>query len=397
MNDLSPATLFDPILPMAEIHNGKWVGLKERLGTTQETAIAMTVADSDFATAPCVRAALQRSVDVGAFCYGMDRTGYREAVCWWLETRHGWQIEPDWIVKTQGLGNAIAICLDIWSAPGEGIAYFTPVYHEFRMKTERAGRRPVELPMALVEGRYELDWDAAEAAITPDTKILLFCSPQNPSGRIWSAEELRAVAAFCEKHDLLLVSDEVHCDLLYDNLTHIPTDIAVPEARHRTVTLFASSKTFNLAGLRLGQMIIPDETLRAQANARMSALNYDPTTLSVVANQAAFSPDGLAWRDAQMDYLTANRDAFDDLVNAIPGVQSMRLDSTFLPWVDFSGTGMTAQEVEARVWREAGIGSSPGAQFGTGGAGFHRFNIALPRVHVVEAGKRLQEAFADLQ
>lgn len=396
MKDQHDAPLFDPILPMAEIYNGKWRGLKERLGTTRDP-IAMTVADSDFATAPCVLDALRERIDVGAFCYGMDRQGYREAVAWWLQTRHGWTIDPDWIVKTQGLGHAIATCLDIWSAPGEGIAYFTPVYHEFRLKTERAGRRPVELPMALVDNRYELDWDAAEAAITPDTKILLFCSPQNPSGRVWSAEELRAVAAFCEKHDLLFVSDEVHCDLLYDDLTHIPTDMAVPEARARTVTLFASSKTFNMAGLRVGQMIIPDDRLRAQAEGRLNALNYDAATLSVLANQAAFSPDGLAWRDAQMEYLTGNREVFDTLVNAIPGVRSMRLESTFLPWVDFSGTGMTPEEVRDRIWKEAGIGSSVGAQFGTGGESFHRFNIALPRSLIQKAGERMVEAFSDLQ
>lgn len=397
MTDTSDAALFDPILPMREIHNGKWMNLEARLGTARDEAIAMTVADSDFATAPCVLDALRARIDIGAFCYGMDRAGYRQSVQWWLETRHGWRIDPDWIVKTQGLGHAIATCLDIWSAPGEGVAYFTPVYHEFRLKTERAGRRPVELPMALVDGRYELDWDAAEAAITPDTRILLFCSPQNPSGRVWSAEELRAVAQFCETHDLLFVSDEVHCDLLYDGLAHVPTDMAVPEARARTVTLFASSKTFNMAGLRLGQMIIPDDTLRAQAVARLDALNYDAATLSVLANQAAFSPDGLAWRDAQMAYLTRNRDTFDALVNAIPGVRSMRLQSTFLPWVDFSGTGMTPDEVQDRIWKDVGIGSSVGAQFGTGGENFHRFNIALPHSRILAAGERLAEAFSDLQ
>jgi cystathionine beta-lyase len=295
------------------------------------------------------------------------------------------------------LGNAIALCIDIWSAPGEGVAYFTPVYHEFRLKAERAGRRPVELPMALVDGRYELDWEAAEAALDPGTKVLLFCSPQNPSGRVWTAHELKQVADFAERHDLLLVSDEVHCDLLFDGLAHIPTDMAAPEARNRTVTLFAASKTFNVAGLRFGQMIIPDPALRAQAQQRLTALNYDPTTLSVLASQAAFSPDGLAWLEAQMAHLTANRELFDTLVNSIPGVRSMRLQSTYLPWVDFSGTGMDPEEVKRRVWVEAGIGTSPGGQFGTGGESFHRFNLSLPRAHVQEAGQRLAEAFSDLQ
>jgi cystathionine beta-lyase len=256
----------------------------------------------------------------------------------------------------------------------------------------------VELPLALSEGRYELDLDAAEASITPDTKILLFCSPQNPSGRLWNREELRAVADFAARHDLILVSDEVHCDLVYDDGgVHVPTDIAATEHRDRTVTLFAASKTFNLAGLRVGQMIVPDDRLRAQVQARLTAHNFDASTIGVLASQAAYSPAGHAWVAKQMAYLSGNRDLFDATVNAIPGLSSMRLQATFLPWVDFSGTGMTPDEVKRRVLHEAGIGAAPGAWFGTGGEHCLRFNIAMPRARVKEACDRLARAFSDLQ
>jgi cystathionine beta-lyase len=391
---------FETILPMREALNGKWTRLESATGIDPDTGIAMWVADSDYATAPCVRDVLRRAVDIGVFCYGYDNEGYLGAVQWWMKTRHDWQIDTDWIVTTQGLGHAIATCIDVWSEPGEGVAYFTPVYHEFRLKTQRAGRRPVELPMALVDDRYQLDWDAAEAAITPDTKVLLFCSPQNPSGRVWTAEELRDVAEFAERHDLILVSDEVHCDLIYDDGTgtrHIPTDIAAPEHRARTVTLFAGSKTFNLAGLRVGQMIIPDAELRETVQQRLTALNYDPATLGVMASQAAFSEGGNEWLAAQMQHLTRVRDIFDDGINAIPGVKSMRLQATFLPWVDFSGTGMSAEEITRRVHGEAGIGTADGARFGTGGESFHRFNIALPTARIEDAVARMQAAFSDLQ
>ena len=390
---------FDTILPMRAIHNSKWVALEKTFGIPADEGIGMSVADSDYATAPCVVEALRAAVDIGAFGYGYDGAGYRAAVAWWLQSRHGWQVDPDWVVTAQGLGHAIATCLDIWSEPGEGVAYFTPVYHEFRLKSERAGRRPVELPLALVNGRYEFDWAAAEAAITPDTRILLFCSPQNPSGRVWTVGELRQVADFAARHDLILVSDEVHADLVYDDagLRHVPMDIAAPEHRNRTVTLFAASKTFNLAGLRVGQMILPDPALRARAQGRMTALNYDPTTLGVMASQAAYSPAGQDWLDAQMRHLARNRAIFDEGINAIPGVRSMALQSTFLPWVDFSGTGMSAEEVTRRVHGEAGIGTAPGHWFGTGGESFHRFNIALPRARVEEAVARMRAAFADLQ
>jgi cystathionine beta-lyase len=251
--------------------------------------------------------------------------------------------------------------------------------------------------MALVDGRYELDWDAAEAALTPKTKILLFCSPQNPSGRVWTVEELRQVADFAARHNLVLVSDEVHADLVYAGNTHVPMDIAAPEHRDRTVTLFAASKTFNLAGLRVGQIIIPDDALRAQMEDRLTALNYDATTLGAFASQAAYSPDGNEWVAAQISYLEENRRIFDEGVNAIPGVWSMPLQATYLPWVDFSGTGMSMEEIARRVNGEAQITPAPGKWFGTGSELWNRFLLATPRANVEATVQRLQRAFSDLQ
>ena len=367
-----------------------------KFGVTAPDTISMWIADSDLATAPCVNAALEQAVAHGAYSYGYDRAAYRAAVAWWMQNQHGWEIDPDWVVSSQGLGHAIATAIDIWSAPGEGVCFFTPVYHEFRLKTERARRQPVELPMQLTDERYELDFDAASAAITPETRILLFCSPQNPSGRVWSAAEQRAVAEFAAEHDLILVSDEVHNDLMFEG-DHIPMDVAAPDHRDRIVTLHASSKAFNLAGLRTGQFIIRDETLRAQVIDRMTALNYDPATLGVLATTAAFSPDGAEWLAAQMAYLNGNRQAFDTALNAIPGVRSMPLQSTFLPWVDFTGTGMSDDELTERLHKTARITSAPGTWFGAGGEGFHRFNLAMPRAMVDDAVTRIREAFADLQ
>ncbi len=388
---------FDKILPLQDTHSNKWKKAKAVIGMDIEGAIPMWVADSDYPTASCVTDALRAAVDFGVFNYGMDRDGYAEAVRWWLETRHDWSIDPDWIVTTQGLGHAIALCIDVWTERGEGVAYFSPVYHEFRLKTERAGRTPVELPLALVDGRYELDLDAADAAITPETKVLLFCSPQNPSGRMWTADEIRQVADFAARHDLILVSDEVHCDLVFDGAKHIPTDVAAPEHRDRTITLFAASKTFNLAGLRIGQMIIPDADLRAKAAGRLTALNYDPTSLGVTGTMAAFSPAGNVWLGEQMVHLARNRDIFDTGINAIPGLHSMRLEATYLPWVDFSGTGMDADEIARRVMHEAKVGPAPGHWFGTGGEMHNRFNLAAPRSVIEDTVARLQAAFADLQ
>jgi len=386
---------FDTLHPMIDTFSGKWDSMGN-FGVGPD-GIAMHVADSDYPTAPCVIEAVTKEAQRGIFNYGFDRKGYVASFCWWMQTRHNWTIDPDWVLTTQGLGMAIALCLDVWSEPGDDIAFFTPVYHEFRLKSHRAHRNHVELPMALVDGRYELDWDAAEAAITPKTKVLLFCSPQNPSGRVWTVEELRQVAEFAARHDLILVSDEVHADLVYDGSTHVPMDVAAPEHRDRMVTLFAASKTFNLAGLRVGQIVIPDEKLRAQMADRLTALNYDAASLSVVASQAAYSPEGNAWVAAQMAYLAENRRIFDEGVNAIPGVWSMPLQATYLPWVDFSGTGMSEAEIAQRVNGQAGITPAPGNWFGQGSELWNRFVLAAPRATIEETVRRLQSAFADLQ
>ena len=377
----------------------KWQSMERTYGVPAEGGIAMSVADSDYPCAPVILDAVQGMVARGGFGYGYDRVAYRDAVAWWMTTRHGWSVDPDWVLTAQGLGLAIALCLDVFSAPGEGVAFFTPVYHEFRLKTERAHRRPVELPLALEDGRYVIDWDAAEARITPDTRVLLFCAPQNPSGRVWSAEEMRAVADFAARHDLILVSDEVHADLVYPDAgaRHVPMAVAAPEHADRTVTLFAASKTFNLAGLRVGQLIVPDPALRARLAERLTALNYDPATLGVVATTAAYSPAGAAWADAQLAYLQGNRDLFDAAIATIPGVASMKLQATFLAWVDFSGTGMSRAEIEARLFREARIAVQPGGDFCAETALWNRFNFAMPRALVAEAAARLQAAFADLQ
>ncbi|MBL4626607.1 MAG: aminotransferase class I/II-fold pyridoxal phosphate-dependent enzyme [Roseicyclus sp.] len=388
---------FDSILDQRAAFNHKWVALPKDAGADGETGIAMSVADSDFRTAPVVLDAVGAMVEHGCFPYGADWDGYTRAVAEWQGHRHSWDVDPDWIVSTQGLGHGIAMCINTWSEPGDGVCYFTPVYHEFRLKTLRTERRPVELPLRLENGRYELDLDAAAAALDPGVKILLFCAPQNPSGRVWSAGEMRAVAEFAEAHDLILVSDEVHADLIYPGATHIPMDIAAPAQRDRTLTATAASKSFNLAGLRAGQMIIPDETLRTAYQRSLRMSDYGPGTVGAVATMAAYTPEGETWLKAQIAYLDDNRAVFDAGINAIPGLHSMRLESTFLAWVDFSGTGMTPEEIATRIRDDAKIAVGAGPEFGKGGELWSRFNFAMPRVRIEDAVARMQAAFGDLQ
>lgn len=388
---------FDTIIDRRGTHSSKWDKMETLFGVSPQDGLAMWTADSDYQTAPCVIEAVKKAAEHGVFGYSWQHPEYLQAVQWWMKNRHSWDIETDWVLTTQGLGNAIALSLDVWSQPGDGVVIFSPVYHEFAHKVNKAGRKVTECPLARDGGAYNLDLDDAQSRLNGAEKLLLWCSPQNPSGRVWTPEELRAVAAFAKRNNLILVSDEIHHDLVYPGSTFVPMDVAAPDARAWTVTLTAASKTFNIAGQRTGNMIIPDPDLRAAMRQRLNTLDYDPSALGVAMITAAYSPEGAEWVDAQIAHLEGNRKLFDDSVNALPGLKSLPLQSTYLAWVDFSGTGMSRAEFIKRLREDAKIATSPGDGFGTGGEFMERFNLATQRARVEEACRRLTKAFSDLQ
>lgn len=378
-------------------NSAKWDLMEKLYGVSADDGLAMWTADSDYQTAPCVLEALQKSVDHGVFGYGIEDAAYLNSIVWWMKTRHNWDISPDWILTTQGLGNAIALSLDVWTDPGDHAVIFSPVYHEFAIKVKKSGRMLTECPLRKEGDTYVLDLDDAQSRLTGKEKMLIWCSPQNPSGRVWSVDELRAVSDFARKNGMILVSDEIHQDLVFKGNNYTPMGVAAPDHTDTTVYVTAASKTFNIAGQRTGNMIIADDGLRAQMRQRLNALDYKPSHLGVTMITAAYTPEGAAWADAQMAHLQENRDIFDAGINAIPGVRSMPLQSTYLAWVDFSGTGMTHEEVSARIKDTARIAVSQGPTFGAGGESFMRFNLATQRHIVEEAVQRMQDAFSDLQ
>ncbi|MCX7644228.1 MAG: pyridoxal phosphate-dependent aminotransferase [Rhodobacteraceae bacterium] len=388
---------FDEIIDRRGTHCVKWDMMERLYGVSPRDGIAMWVADMDFRPPSCVSEAVQAMVNHGVYGYFGDDADYLSAIRWWMRHRHGWEVEPDWILTTHGLVNATGLCVDTWTAPGEAVVLFTPVYHAFARVIRAAGREVRELPLALVDGRYRMDFARYDSLMTGREKLAILCSPHNPGGRVWSAAELREVADFCVRHDLILVSDEIHHDLVHPGHRHVPMAIAAPDIADRLVMMTATTKTFNIAGCHTGNVIIADPALRAAFARRLGALGISPNSFGLLMATAAYSPEGAAWVDELMPYLDGNRRAFDAAVNAIPGVRSMPLEATYLAWVDFSGTGMEPCEVIRRVERDARIAANHGATFGTGGEHFLRFNIAAPRRVVEEAGARLAAAFADLQ
>lgn len=387
---------FDDIIDRRGTHCVKWDGMEGLYGVSPEEGIAMWVADMDFRPPQVVQDALQNMLDHGIYGYFGDDSKYRAAIGWWMKERHGWKIEPEWIFTTHGLVNGTSMCLDAFTKEGDGVVLFTPVYHAFAKVIRASNRDLVECEMALVDGAYALDIEAWDAQMKGHETMLVFCSPHNPSGRVWTRAELEAVADFAKRHDLVIVSDEIHHDLLMPGQTHIPMAL-IEGIADRLVMMTATTKTFNIAGSHSGNVIIPDEGLREKFAARMMALGLSPNSFGLFMATAAYSPEGAAWVDELRAYLAENARIFDEGINAIPGLQSMPLQSTYLAWVDFSGTGMSRDEFTNRVEQGAKIAANHGPTFGKGGDSFLRFNIAAPRAVIEDAVARMQKAFADLQ
>ncbi len=389
--------LFDEQINRVGTHSVKWDMMEQLYGVPASTGLSMWVADMDFRPPACVQRAVEKMATHGVYGYYGDDTGYREAIRWWMATRHGWQLNPDHIFTTHGLVNATGLVLDTFTKAGDGIVLMTPVYHAFARTIKAAGRQVVECPLARIDGSYEMDFAAGDAQMTGNETMLILCSPHNPGGRVWTLAELQATADFCKRHDLILVSDEIHHDLVMPGHKHHAMPNAAPEISDRLIMLTASTKTFNIAGTHVGNVIIADDDLRPRFANRMMALGISPNSFGMHMAEAAYSPEGAAWVDDLVQYLDGNRRLFDHGVNAIPGIRSMPLEATYLSWVDFSGTGMAAAEIRERVEKVAQICANHGETFGKGGESFLRFNLATPRAQVEEAVSRLQEAYGELQ
>lgn len=387
---------FDEIIDRRGSHCVKWDMMQSLYGVSPDEGIAMWVADMEFRPPGAVQDALQAMLDHGIYGYFGDDGAYRAAICWWMENRHGWRVDPDWIFTTHGLVNGTAMCLDAFTEEGDGVVLFTPVYHAFAKVIRASNRDLVECEMPIEEGRYVLDFDAWDAQMQGHEKMLVLCSPHNPGGRVWTRAELEGVAAFARRHDLLIVSDEIHHDLLMPGQVHTPMAL-IEGIADRLVMMTAATKTFNIAGAHVGNVIIADPALRARFAARMLALGMSPNSFGLHMVTAAYSPEGAAWVDALCGYLAENARLFDAGINAIPGLRSMPLESTYLAWVDFSGTGMAREEFTTRVEQGAKIAVNHGPTFGKGGDSFLRFNIAAPRAVVEDAVARMRAAFSDLQ
>lgn len=388
---------FDEVIDRRGTHSSKWDTMEELYGVSPDSGLSMWVADMDFRAPKIIQEKLHGINSHGIYGYYGDYKEYNNSIKWWMKNRHNWEIDTSWIFTTHGLVNGTGLCIDAFTKPGDGIILFTPVYYQFSNLVEAARRKVVECPLKLIDNHYHFDFVAYERNLSGDEKMVILCSPHNPGGRVWTKNELQEVAKFARKHDLVLVSDEIHHDLVYPNKSHTVMPIADPSVCDRLVMMTATTKTFNIAGAHSGNVIISNPNLRQKFSQRIKALGISPNSFGLFMATAAYSPEGAQWLDELLHYIDGNRVIFDREVNKIPGLSSMPLEGTYLAWVDFSGTGMEEEEFIYRVQEKAKIAVNHGSTFGTGGEKFLRFNLATPRKLVVEATKRLRDAFSDLQ
>ena len=388
---------FDEVIDRRGTHSSKWDSMEELYGVSPDNGLSMWVADMDFRAPKIIQEKLHEINSHGIYGYYGDHKEYNNSIKWWMKNRHNWEIDTSWIFTTHGLVNGTGLCIDAFTKPGDGIILFTPVYYQFSNLVEAARRKVVECPLKLIDNHYHFDFVAYERNLSGDEKMVILCSPHNPGGRVWTKNELQEVAKFARKHDLVLVSDEIHHDLVYPNKSHTVMPIADPSVCDRLVMMTATTKTFNIAGAHSGNVIIANPNLRQKFSQRIKALGISPNSFGLFMATAAYSPEGAQWLDELLHYIDGNRVIFDREVNKIPGLSSMPLEGTYLAWVDFSGTGMEEEEFIYRVQEKAKIAVNHGSTFGTGGEKFLRFNLATPRTLVVEATKRLKDAFSDLQ
>jgi len=383
---------FDVLIDRRNSDSGKWT----RYGAD---VLPLWVADMDFRCPQPAIDALHARVEHGIFGYGGDPTGLRELFCAHLAANYDWRVSPDAIVFLPGLVTGINVAARAVGAPGDGALVCTPVYGPFMSAVDLQGRTLRNAPLTYVRSRqedletlrYEMDFDAIECAITDDTRLHILCNPHNPVGRAFTRAELEELAGACLRHDLVICSDEIHCDLLLDGAKHIPIAALDPEVASRTITLMAPSKTYNLPGLGCSMAIIPDPELRKQFERAALGIVPHVNILGLVAAQAAYAEGG-EWLEELLKYLTGNRDTILDYVaRNLPGLGATVPEATYLAWLDCRNAGIEGNAHEFFL-REARVALNDGAWFGAGGQGFVRLNFGCQRSTLVQALDRMAEA-----
>lgn len=384
---------FDEIIDRTHSGSLKWDTANDFLKPEHAAynPLPMWVADMDFKVAPIIQQHIIQHAQSGIYGYGYVLDHFKEAAIHWQKNKFGWEPDASWMIQTPGVVNALNMAIQAYTQLGDSILIQSPVYFHFHADIEANGRVVTNAPLKLVDNKYVFDPDIFEAAIRPDTKLFILCNPHNPTGNVWSYEELNVMAEICLKHNIIIVSDEVHQDLIFNpNKKHIPLPLLSEAIADQTIVCTAPSKTFNLAGLQCSNIFIKNPVLREKfklqtAKAGVNMVN----TFGVVACEAAYRY-GQPWLDALLEYLKGNRDYFINTIhNSGLPLKVIESDSLYLLWIDCRGLHLNDDQLMDLFIKEANVWLDPGVKFGLGGNGFMRINLACPRAVIQQATQQI--------
>ncbi|MBD1382577.1 MalY/PatB family protein [Metabacillus arenae] len=385
---------FNTVINRKQTASVKWDLTKEIFGT--DDLLPMWVADMDFPAPQEVLDALKNRLDHGIFGYTSTTIETKESICKWLKTRHGWEISEEDITYSSGVVTALSMAVQAYTEPGDKVIVQSPVYTPFFQMAKENDRIVENNQLILTNHQYEMDFEGLENILKEDkVKLLLLCNPHNPVGRVWTREELIKLGELCLKYNVVVVSDEIHSDLILFGHKHIPFASLSEEFKNNSITCIAPSKTFNLAGLQASAIIIPNDSLRRKFNEQQHRQGFFTlNTFGFVAMEAAYTY-GEPWLTELLAYLEENVIRLKEFINQeIPNIKIIEPESTYLVWLDCRAMGLSDQELKRKLLLYGKIALEPGNKYGEGGEGFLRINLACPKDTLEEGLLRLKKALA---
>ena len=360
--------------------------------------IPMWVADMDFNTPDFIVESLQKRLEHHIYGYSFRSSEYFQSMISWIKTRHNWTVEKEWISFSPGIVPALNFCTLAFTQPGDSIIVQPPVYFPFFSAAESHGRNLIYNRLTESEGKWDMDYNSLIAGIDSKTKMIIISNPHNPVGRVWTPEELNNLADICLKNNILIISDEIHCDLVLPGFTHTPMASLSEKIAENTVTLIAPSKTFNLAGLSTSSVIIKNPVLRKSFNRIVDNLHVgNGNIFGNTASIAAYT-NGHKWLDALLDYIDNNIEFVKDYCGKmIPEIIPVQPEATYMIWLDCRRFGMSGKDLQNFFVHKAGVGMNEGSTFGPGGEGFMRMNIGTTHQTVMKAMEQIERAVASVR
>ena len=389
---------FDKYVNRRNSASVKWDGIGDVFGVINNDIIPLWIADMDFLSPPEVIEAIKRRAEHGVFGYSLKPDSFYTAIVDWMRKRHDWKIKKEWMLVTPGVVAGLSMAVLSYTEPGDEVIVQPPVYSPFFNVVKNNERRVVYNPLKLENGRYTMDFEDLESKFTSRTKMLILCSPHNPTGRVWSEDELKKLGEICLDHNTLIVSDEIHSDLVYKGVKHTPIASISDEFAQNTVTFIAPSKTFNVAGLSTSIAIIPNPKLLESFNEVVEKMEAGYTNIfGIVAAEAAYKY-GEEWLEEVLAYLRGNLGFLKDfLKEKLPEIKVIEPEGTYLVWLDFRKLEMDDRSLNDFLLKEAKVALVSGSAFGPGGEGFQRMNIATPRSVLKKALERMERAIKKMK